>query len=42
MVEAMNAMKSGRLGVNRATEEYTVSRTTLKDTYIDYNMKGKA
>ena len=26
----MEAVKSGRLGVNRATEKYNVSRTTLK------------
>lgn len=31
MVEAMGAVKSGRLGVNRATEKYIVSRILLKD-----------
>ena len=31
MVEAMEAVKSGRLGVNRAANEYNVPRTTLKD-----------
>ena len=31
MVEAMDAVKSGRLGVNRAAEEYNIPRTTLKD-----------
>ena len=31
MVEAMDAVKSGRLGVNRAADEYDVPRTTLKD-----------
>ena len=31
MVEAMEAVKSGRLGVNRAAKEYNVPRTTLKD-----------
>ena len=31
MFEAMEAVKSGRLGVNRAAEEYNVQRTTLKD-----------
>ena len=31
MVEAMDAMKSGRLGVNGAAEEYNIPRTTLKD-----------
>ena len=33
MVEAMEAVKSGRLGVNRAANEYNVPKTTLK---IDY------
>ena len=27
----MDAMTSGRLGVNRAAEEYNIPRTTLKD-----------
>ena len=31
MVEAMDVVKSGRLGVNRAADEYDVPRTTLKD-----------
>ena len=31
MVEAMEAVKTGRLGVNRAAEEYNVPKTTLKD-----------
>ena len=31
MVEAMEAVKSGRLGVNRAANEYNVSKTTFKD-----------
>ena len=31
MVEAMEVVKSGRLGVNRATNEYNVPKTTLKD-----------
>ena len=31
MVEAMDAVKSGRLRVNKAAEEYNVSWTTLKD-----------
>ena len=29
MVEAMDAMKSGRLGVNRVAEEHNVPRKTL-------------
>ena len=31
MIEAMEAVKTGRLGVNRAAEEYNVPKTTLKD-----------
>ena len=31
MVEAMDTVKSDRLGVNRAAEEYNIPRTTLKD-----------
>ena len=31
MIEAMKAVKTGRLGVNRAAEEYNVSKTTLND-----------
>ena len=28
MIEAMEAVKAGRLGVNRAAEEYNVPKTT--------------
>ena len=31
MVQAMDAVKSGLLGVNRAALEYGVPKTTLKD-----------
>ena len=31
MVEAMKAVKEGQFGVNRATLEYGVPKTTLKD-----------
>ena len=31
MTEAMEAVKNGKMGVNRAAEEYNVPRTTLKD-----------
>ena len=31
MIEAMKAIKTGRLGVNRAAEEYSVPKATLKD-----------
>ena len=31
MTEAMEAVKNGEMGINRAAEEYNVPRTTLKD-----------
>ena len=31
MVEAMNVVKDGRMGINRAALEFAVPRTTLKD-----------
>ena len=31
MTKAMEAVKNGKMGINRAGEEYNVPRTTLKD-----------
>ena len=33
MIEAMEAVKAGRLGINKTAEEYNVPKTTLKKDY---------